>query len=212
MTKFILFNSIKGGVGKSTLAAQTAVYLARLGRVAVMDCDPQQNLNRWAMRRAEAGEIFQQKILPLPVDLDFSSKNLNQFDFVVIDSAGVDSQTGRKALVKADYLISPLKPSQADLDTVLDHDDIIRQAKEINHNLRSFYLLNMCSTHHKDNEREDTLRELKGADLASCVIDDVVFERKILRTSFSEGGSCFEVKNNKSADEIGEILKRILEV
>lgn len=130
----------------------------------------------------------------------------------MIDSAGINSQTGRKALVKADYLISPLKPSQADLDTVLDHDDIIRQAKEINQNLRSFYLLNMCSTHHKNNEREDTLRELKRADLASCVIDDVVFERKILRTSFSEGGSCFEVKNNKSADEIGAILKRILEV
>ena len=26
MTKFVLFNSIKGGVGKSTLAAQTAVF------------------------------------------------------------------------------------------------------------------------------------------------------------------------------------------
>lgn len=70
----------------------------------------------------------------------------------------------------------------------------------------------MCSTHHKNNEREDTLRDLKGADLASSVIDDVIFERKILRTSFSEGGTCFEVKNNKSADEIRAILKRILEV
>lgn len=62
MAKIILFNSVKGGVGKSTLAAQTAVFLASLGRVAVIDCDPQQNLNRWAMRRAEAGEIFQRKI------------------------------------------------------------------------------------------------------------------------------------------------------
>ena len=111
MTKFVLFNSIKGGVGKSTLAAQTAVFLADFGRVAVMHCDPQQNLNRWLMRRNEAGETFQKKISPLPADLDFSSKNLNQFDFVVIDSAGVDSKTGRKALLNADYLISPLKPS-----------------------------------------------------------------------------------------------------
>ena len=55
MAKIILFNSVKGGVGKSTLAAQTAVFLASLGRVAVIDCDPQQNLNRWAMRRADAG-------------------------------------------------------------------------------------------------------------------------------------------------------------
>ena len=162
MTKFVLFNSIKGGVGKSTLAAQTAVFLADFGRVSVMDCDPQQNLNRWLMRRNEAGETFQKKISPLPTDLDFSSKKLNQFDFVVIDSAGVDSKTGRKALLNADYLISPLKPSQADL--------------------------------------------------ASVVIDEVVFERKILRTSFSEGGSCFELKNNKSAKEIGTILTKILGV
>lgn len=212
MAKIILFNSVKGGVGKSTLAAQTAVFLASLGRVAVIDCDPQQNLNRWAMRRAEAGEIFQRKISPLPTDLDFSSKNLNQFDFVVIDSAGVDSQTGRKALLNADYLISPLKPSQADLDTILDHDDIVRQAKEYNQKLRSFYVLNMCSTHHKDNEREDTLKELKSVELASFVLDDVIFERKILRTSFSEGSSCFEQKHNKSADELKTILMKILEV
>lgn len=177
-----------------------------------MDCDPQQNLNRWLMRRNEAGETFQKKISPLPTDLDFSSKNLNQFDFVVIDSAGVDSKTGRKALLNADYLISPLKPSQADLDTILDHDDIIRQAKTINKKMHAFYLLNMCSTHHKDSEKNDTLTELKAADLASVVLDEVVFERKILRTSFSEGGSCFELKNNKSAKEIGTILTKILGV
>ena len=212
MAKFILFNSIKGGVGKSTLAAQTAVFLAGFGRVAVMDLDPQQNLNRWFMRRNEAGEIFQRKISPLPADLDFSAKNLNQFDFIVIDSAGVDSKTGRKALLTADYLISPLKPSQADLDTVLDHDDIIRQAKMINKKMHAFYLLNMCSTHHKDSEKDDTLNVLKAADLASVVLDDVIFERKILRTSFSEGGSCFELKNNKSEKEIETILTKILEV
>lgn len=212
MTKFVLFNSIKGGVGKSTLAAQTAVFLADFGRVSVMDCDPQQNLNRWLMRRNEAGETFQKRISPLPTDLDFSSKKLNQFDFVVIDSAGVDSKTGRKALLNADYLISPLKPSQADLDTILDHDDIIRQAKTINKKMHAFYLLNMCSTHHKDSEKNDTLTELKAADLASVVLDEVVFERKILRTSFSEGGSCFELKNNKSAKEIGTILTKILGV
>lgn len=164
------------------------------------------------MLRAEAGDIFQLKISAFPVDLNFSANKSNQFDFVVIDSAGVDSKTGRAALLNADYLISPLKPSQADLDTILDHDDIIRQAKIINSNLRSFYLLNMCSTHHKDNEREDTLRELKEADLVSNVLDNVIFERKILRTSFSEGGTCFDVKNNKSAEEIEVIVKGILEV
>ncbi|OBX47009.1 ParA family protein [Haemophilus haemolyticus] len=107
----ILFNSIKGGVGKSTLVAQTAVFLTDFGRVAIMDCYPQQTLNRWVMRRNEAGENFQRKFSLLPSDLDFSSKNLNQFDYVVIDSAGIDSKTGRKALLNKDFVISPLKPS-----------------------------------------------------------------------------------------------------
>ena len=70
----------------------------------------------------------------------------------------------------------------------------------------------MCSTHHKDSEKDDTLNVLKAADLASVVLDDVIFERKILRTSFSEGGSCFELKNNKSEKEIETILTKILEV
>ena len=78
--------------------------------------------------------------------------------------------------------------------------------------MHAFYLLNMCSTHHKDSEKNDTLTELKAADLVSVVLDEVVFERKILRTSFSEGGSCFELKNNKSAKEIGTILTKILGV
>jgi len=111
MTKFVLFNSIKGGVGKSTLAAQTAVFLADFGRVAVMDCDPQQNLNRWLMRRNEAGETFQKKISPLPAGLYFFFKKPKTIYFFFVVFSWVDSKTGRKALLNADYLISPLKPS-----------------------------------------------------------------------------------------------------
>lgn len=213
MAKLILFNSIKGGVGKSTLAAQTAVFLIGFGRVAIMDCDPQQTLNRWVMRRSEyGGENFQRKFSSLSSDLDFSSKNLNQFDYVVIDSAGIDSQTGRKALLNADFVISPLKPSQADLDTVLDFDDLVQEAKLINKKLKSFFVLNMCATHPKDKERVESLELLQQAGLKSTVIEEAIFDRKILRTSFSEGGSCFEVKANKSADEIATVLHKILGV
>ena len=53
MAKIILFNSVKGGVGKSTLAAQTAVFLASLGRVAVFYTKPQKNLMVWAWRRPD---------------------------------------------------------------------------------------------------------------------------------------------------------------
>lgn len=43
-------------------------------------------------------------------------------------------------------------------------------------------------------ERAESLELLQQAGLKSTVIEEPIFDRKILRTSFSEGGSCFEVK------------------
>ncbi|OBX47010.1 hypothetical protein A9Z62_09190 [Haemophilus haemolyticus] len=84
------------------------------------------------------------------------------------------------------------------------------EAKSINKKLKSFCVLNMCATHPKDKERAESLELLQQAGLKSTVIDEPIFDRKILRTSFSEGGSCFEVKANKSADEIAVVLQKIL--
>ena len=64
----------------------------------------------------------------------------------------------------------------------------------------------------KDKERAESLELLQQAGLKSTVIEEPIFDRKILRTSFSEGGSCFEVKANKSADEIAVVLQKILGV
>ncbi|MCT8756568.1 ParA family protein [Glaesserella parasuis] len=215
MSKVILFNSIKGGVGKSTLAAQFAVYLCDFGKVAVMDCDAQQTLSKWAIRREDSNGKFQRKVSILSPDLA-DKYALKAFDFIIVDSAGVDSQIGREMLLNADYVVSPLQPSQADLDTIFDHDDIIRKAKAINTELKSFYLLNMCITHPKDKERLDSVEMLQSLErdkeICSNILDNAVFNRKILRTSFSEGGSCFEDKKNKAAEEVESVIKSILEV
>lgn len=217
MAKTVFFGSIKGGVGKSTLAAQIIVALSQSHKIGMLDCDPQQTLNKWIIRRFEAGNHYNSENIELIQDLNHLKKNIGKFDYVIIDSAGVDSSVGREILQFADICISPLKPSQADFDTLFDHNAIVRTVKDkFNKDLQSYYLLNMCSTHIKDKERSDTLELLQylrnEKQIHSEILEQCIFDRKVLRTSFSEGATCFDEKSNKSQEEIRAVLKTILGV
>lgn len=207
--KVIIFNSIKGGVGKSTLAAQTIAYLSSYAKVGVFDADPQQTISTWIARRAEANPEGMQNIAVLPLDVDLSQSDLG-LDYVVIDSTGIDSEIGRKLLLEAGFVVSPLRPSQADIDTLLVHNELIQGAKVHNAKIKLFYVLNACSTNWRDKERGDSLAVLKylveSNTIQAEIIENPIFDRAILRSTFSEGYSCFDVKGNKSQMEIKAIL------
>ena len=51
MGKIVLFDSVKGGVGKSTLLVQFVCAMAKTKKIAAMDCDPQGSLEKWAFLR-----------------------------------------------------------------------------------------------------------------------------------------------------------------
>ena len=130
----------------------------------------------------------------------------------MIDSAGVDNEIGRELLLLADIMISPLQPTQAALDTVPLHYDVLKQALEGNPTLRAFYLLTDCSTHAKDHEAVDSkmmLDEFLTEDSIVKVIPTFIYSRKLLKTSYSNGGTCFDVGKNKSKDEIQQIIDMI---
>ncbi|MDG2957039.1 ParA family protein [Bisgaard Taxon 10/6] len=211
MGSIVLFDSVKGGVGKSTLLAQFAVGLSQNFKVAVMDCDPQQSIETWAVRRF-SNEKFSHNFSLLEADIEALSSYKKQFDFVLIDSAGADTETGRELLLMADVIISPLQATQAALDTVPKHFEVIEQVAVFNPKIKVFYLLNDCSTHAKDREADEAKNLLadflKGKNLVK-LIPDVIYSRKVLKTSYSNGGSCFDLGKNKSKDEILNVIGQI---
>lgn len=212
MGRVILFDSVKGGVGKSTLLAQFTVYLAAEYKVAVMDCDPQGSVNRWVARRF-SNENFEQNFALLKSDVDTLKDEKKNYDFILVDSAGADTETGRLLLLSADIVISPFQPTRVAIDTVPKYSMVLTEARKHNHSLKAFYVLNDCSVHNKDREALDTLEALKeykeSKNLDVNIIEQFIFSRKILKTSFGDGSTCFDGRNNKSRNEIEQVAKII---
>lgn len=226
MGKIILFDSIKGGVGKSTLVAQFAVALSEKKRVALFDADPQESILDWEKARkayfeAQGNmELGFRNLAVLSSSLDELRDLKKSFDYVLVDSAGADTKTGRALLLEADIVVCPIQPTQIALNTVLKHSGLLVEASKINPHLRVFYLLNGCSVHSKDREAVETFNSLlelsafltKSAENALNIqcVKQFVFDRKLLKTSFGLGLTCFDGKNNKSREEIANCLSEIL--
>ncbi len=110
--------NLKGGVGKSTLSQNLAVFLAKSGKTAcIVDTDTEQKSTlEWNDRRAENAELLQ-----IPVFL-FDEKSLaakaseeaENYDFVVVDGSPALSEITTKIVLIADLVIVPVMPSGND--------------------------------------------------------------------------------------------------
>ena len=131
---FIVFANEKGGTGKSTTAVHSAVALAAAGRrVAALDLDTRQRtLGRYLDNRVETMKRLGET-LPMPVyetfdaasddDLDAQLDRLAaDADIVVIDTPGRDDAYSRKAMLRADTLVTPINDSFVDLDLIGEVD------------------------------------------------------------------------------------------
>ena len=118
----ITIASTKGGVGKSTLAVNLSVQFAKQGHdVALLDADPQGSAFKWNTVRQsvmdagmELPPIFAASVQGQTL-LDLSKEKSDQGYCVFIDSAGVDNQSTRSALVRSDYVLMIAAPSTLDL-------------------------------------------------------------------------------------------------
>ena len=109
----ITFANPKGGSGKTTAALLLTEQLARASdRVAILDCDPNRNIDMWAEERAERGQATPFATLSRPPagklpDLVRHS----DFDFLVIDLEGTADALVVDALSVSDLCIVPFEPT-----------------------------------------------------------------------------------------------------
>jgi chromosome partitioning protein len=132
----VVFGAEKGGVGKSTLAENSAAVRAEVGyRVVIADFDNQGTCSKWISRRDEDPSLPKIAVRRLPVEkradvgafAALIQELADSYDDVFIDVGGQDTAVFRASLAIADRIIVPLTPSPDDLDTVPDLANVVRQ-------------------------------------------------------------------------------------
>lgn len=207
----VLIGSQKGGCGKSTTAVNICAQLARAGHdVVLVDADRQCTSANWAMDRT-ANETLPvvhciqkyENIRDTLMDLD------QRYEHVVVDAAGRDSRELRTGMTAAHILLVPFRPSQPDLDTLPNLQEIITQAKDLNPDLSVKGLITMAPTNpvvHETDEAREYLQDYPEIQLLSTIVRD----RKVFRDAMSEGMGVVEMSNEKAAQEIISLLQEVL--
>jgi len=138
---------VKGGVGKSTIAAHLVGYLHRTGKtVSLLDADPQEAATLWIRKRGLDVEIVQagdpDSILELLPTMNSTA------DYVVVDGAAGPGESTRAILLRCDLAIIPVGPSLLDLKAAADTWRLLKQAKSIrNGKPKGIVVLNRMEAH-----------------------------------------------------------------
>jgi chromosome partitioning protein len=207
----ILIGSQKGGCGKSTTAVNISAELAGRGHdVVLVDADRQCTAANWAMDRIENPALAKvhcvqkyENIRDTLLDLD------KRYEYVIVDAAGRDSRELRTGMTGAHILIVPFRPSQPDLDTLPNMQEIIIQAKDLNPGLKVYGLITMAPTNpiiHEEADARECLKDYQEIKLLSTMIRD----RKVYRDAMSDGLGAVEMDNIKAKTEIKKLVAEVL--
>ena len=105
----------KGGSGKSTLCVSLAVAALEAGRaVCILEMDKQATITQWAQARSgkppEVAQITADKLDGLIGRIKEAD-----YDFVFVDTPGIDSPGTNSAIRLSDLCLIPCRPTPADL-------------------------------------------------------------------------------------------------
>lgn len=199
----LLVGAEKGGVGKSTIAANLAVYLAGNGvDCVIVDTDAQATCARFVERRAEAGITPAVNCIQRTGDVSATLRDLaTRYQIVIADCGGRDSKELRTAATVANLMLTPIRASQADLETLPKVNELVGLARGFNPGLQVFAVLSMAPTNPSIKEVAEATELLTEFDQLKLA-DTIIRDRKVYRDALLAGKGVVEMDNGQARAEV----------
>ena len=207
----IMIAGTKGGTGKSTIAINAAVYQAHQKRdVLLVDLDPEQETSYlWAGRRAtnwkNAPTVHREKASG---DIyDVISDRAERYQDIIIDAGGYDSDAMRTGMLATSRVYFPIRPSQADLESIPRIKTLVQDVSKVNRGLRPHLVLSQVPTNQSG--EEEGAREWLSEIEEFTLLNQSVKERKAYRDALVEGVGAIEMDDRKAKTEIKTLAEEM---
>lgn len=196
--KTIVFATQKGGSGKSTLSTNLAVEASKAGKkVLLVDCDQQATSEKWYQARPE--EYDEPQLVRVKEEEIIKAHQLaknNNFDLVIVDTAGRDLPSIKLATSVADICLVPCAPSGADIQAV-----VTTYATLAEQNIAFAFLINQAFASGGRNKETEQILEKMGK-----VAPIHIVRRAAYQDAIAKGLGVSELESNsKASNEMQEL-------